>query len=210
MLKVKVCGIRDKRNLEYLSDAAVDFVGFIFYEKSERYFEKGSIAASEMRNFKKEKVGVFVDAEINEMVFTAKKYHLDYLQLHGNESPETCLELKNKGFKVIKAIAVGKMLPENLSSYESTVDYFLFDTKGKLPGGNGQHFDWDCLKHYALKTPYFLSGGIDPKDAGRITALHSDKLIAVDINSRFEIQPGLKDEGKIKHFIKQLKHEQIT
>jgi len=209
-MKVKVCGIRNKQNLDCLSKSEIDFVGFIFYEKSQRYFEEGTISVTDMHNFKKKKIGVFVNSEMNKIVSIINKYELSYVQLHGIESPETCLELKNKGFSVIKAFPVGHSLPENLSSYEGKVDYFLFDTKGNLHGGNGAQFNWDCLKNYSLKTPYFLSGGIGLNDVDRILEINLDNLIGVDINSQFEIKPGLKNDLKIRKFINRLKHKLIT
>lgn len=202
-MKIKVCGIRGQGNLNFLNASAVDFIGFIFYDKSSRNFDDGDINGS--IDSKKQKVGVFVNEELAEVERLAALHQLDYLQLHGDESPEYCAKLKSKGHRLFKAFAVHDKLPKNLEDYQAVVDYFLFDTKGVAYGGNGTQFDWQVLDDYKLDTPFILSGGIGPQDAKAIATLSHPKLFAVDVNSRFERAPGLKDEQALNDFIKELK-----
>ncbi|MEP2026452.1 MAG: phosphoribosylanthranilate isomerase [Reichenbachiella sp.] len=202
-MKIKVCGIRNQSNLAFLNAGEVDFIGFIFYAKSARNFEDGDIKNS--IHSTKKKVGVFVNESLDQIMQIAERHELDYLQLHGDESPEYCLKLKNKGFGLIKAFAIQNALPDDLKSYESVVDYFLFDTKGASYGGNGTQFDWTVLSQYNLEKPFILSGGIGPDDVEMIKHLEHPKLFAIDVNSRFEIAPGEKDEQKLKVFFEELK-----
>lgn len=201
-MKIKVCGIRNQNNLSFLNDSDVDLIGFIFYKKSSRNFSNGDI---ETIDSKKLKVGVFVNQELSEVERLAKKHKLDYLQLHGDESVEYCHELKNKGYKLFKAFSVYDQLPIILKDYKQAVDFFLFDTKGAAYGGNGMQFDWRILSDYQLDKPFILSGGIGPQDVESIKNISHPKLFAVDVNSRFEIAPGLKDEQVLKEFIEELK-----
>ncbi|MEP3390257.1 MAG: phosphoribosylanthranilate isomerase [Reichenbachiella sp.] len=202
-MKIKVCGIRNQDNLTFLNASEVDFIGFIFYNKSKRNFDDGDLNQTIKSN--KLKVGVFVNERIEKVENLAKRHHLDYLQLHGDESPAYCQELKEKGFKIFKAFSVHDELPTDLKSYESVVDYFLFDTKGAAYGGNGTQFDWSVLKQYKLSRPFILSGGIGLEDVAALKKLHLPKLFAVDVNSRFEESPGQKDEKALKEFIEELK-----
>lgn len=203
-MKIKVCGIRNSGNLTFLNGSDVDFIGFIFYDKSKRNFEDGDLKGELQSN--KQKVGVFVNKTIEEVTRIAQTYGLNYLQLHGDESPEYCRELKEMGFKLIKAFSVQNQLPGNLAEYESVVDYFLFDTKGASYGGNGTQFDWGVLEHYQMNKPFILSGGIGLEDISALKKLDHSQLYAVDVNSRFEVSPGLKDELKLKEFIEELKN----
>ena len=204
-MKVKVCGIRNKKNLHFLESTEVDMIGFIFYEKSKRNFEDGELTPMDLDNCSKKKVGVFVNEELNKVVETVKKYEMDFVQLHGQESQEYCFNLKEKHISVIKAFSVYDQLPENIEAYDGVVDYFLFDTKGKNPGGNGVRFDWSVLSSYKLETPFILSGGIGPEDVGELKNLKNEKLAGVDVNSRFELEPALKDEQLLDAFIKDFK-----
>jgi len=202
-MKIKVCGIRNQNNLAFLNGSDIDFIGFIFYGKSARNFDDGDL--KDTIDSSKQKVGVFVNEKIEVVEEVAAKYDLNYIQLHGDESPSYCQSLKEKGYKLFKAFAVKDELPTNLVDYESVVDCFLFDTKGQAYGGNGKQFDWSVLDQYSLNKPFILSGGIGLEDLESIKNVAHPKLFAVDVNSRFEIAPGEKDEQKLKEFIEELK-----
>lgn len=202
-MKVKICGLNIERQiLELDNNCDADYLGFIFFEGSKRRYDKAPVSLPN-----KIKVGVFVDAEIGFIQRHIEQHHLDVIQLHGHESPEFCRELSQLT-DVIKAFGIQSFEDLNhLKRYEGTVRYFLLDTKTSLHGGSGLKFDWSILQHYPSETPFFLSGGISPDDAKIIRELSLPNLFGIDINSRFEINPGNKDLTKIEHFIKELKHE---
>ena len=208
--------MREKYNISGLRQLPVDYMGLIFHEKSPRFLE----AKDDDLSFLKEpiqrfgilqeniqKVGVFVDAEKEYVFSKVKEYGLDYVQLHGNENIFYCEELKKEGLKIIKAFAVDKNFSfTNTEAYQYSCDFFLFDTKGEKPGGNGIAFDWSVLQNYKGETPFFLSGGISPKMDEEIKALKHPKLYAIDLNSGFEIEPGFKDIDLIATFINNIKN----
>jgi phosphoribosylanthranilate isomerase len=153
------------------------------------------------------KTGVFVDMPLDKILALAEAYGLEVIQLHGKELPEVCERLRLAGFEVIKAFSVNAenrldTLP--LAVYREVCDFFLFDTKGKLPGGNGQTFDWRMLEEYGQELPFFLSGGIGPQHAADIPAIRELGAYAIDVNSRFETEPGYKDIELLKQFTQQL------
>ncbi len=200
-MKLKVCGMRDWDNIsELMKEVTPDYMGMIFYPKSARYIEKvPQVIVTAI------KVGVFVNEQLDSIVQKSKEYGFNTVQLHGSESPEMCAELKTRGFDVIKVFGVMNELPiGQLKQYTSTIDYILFDTKTPQHGGSGQKFNWDILLGYPLDKPFFLSGGIDLDDLEEIKSLNIPQLYAVDINSRFEIAPAVKDIEKIKAFKRQL------
>ncbi len=183
-----------------------DYLGFIFYEKSPRYFENN------LPNLDKsiQKVGVFVNPTFEEIEEKVKQYQLDLVQLHGTESPKFCALVEAKLIKVIKAFSMdNKFNFKYLESYQDSCSYFLFDTKGKHYGGNGTVFNWGILEHYKLDKPYFLSGGIGLENANEIKEFlkkeYAKNCIAIDLNSRFEIEPGLKNPATLKEFTQNLK-----
>lgn len=197
-MKLKVCGMRDAANIEALGQLAVDFMGFIFYPKSKRFVEK--LPAIKLPPSIK-RVGVFVNAEVEMIIEKAALFELNYLQLHGNESPEYCLGLKGQGFNVIKAFAVSDDFDfQQLNAYEDCCDYFLLDAKGKDYGGNGIQFNWQLLQQYQSNKPFFLSGGIDSDSVAAVLALELPQLYALDVNSKFETAPAFKNIEKIKAF----------
>lgn len=199
-MKLKVCGMRDSDNIRELMEVKPDFMGMIFYPKSSRYVEELPQTDLDVAT-----VGVFVNESTEVIQEKSKKFGFEMVQLHGSESVEQVEELKHLGFTVIKVFGVMDQLPlEEMKPYESTVDYFLFDTKTPQHGGSGQKFDWSILESYDLDKPFFLSGGIDLEDLESIKALNIPQLYAVDINSRFEIAPAVKDIQKIKSFKHQL------
>ena len=208
---VKVCGMRDAENIREVEALGIDLMGFIFWPKSGRYVsERPAYLPTNCK-----RVGVFVDEDIESVKRIADDYVLDFIQLHGHESPEYCAQLK--GLKLIKAISVsGQDDIATYKTYEGHVDYFLFDTRkpprevgGWLPpGGTGEKFDWSVLSAYDGNTPFLLSGGIGPDDAERVKASHYSKCAGIDLNSRFEQAPGLKDINKLKDFLNALNNEQ--
>ncbi len=198
-MKIKICGMKFSDNIQEVAALQPDFLGFIFYKKSLRYFD-GSIP-----NISKsiQKVGIFVDENPENVLEIAKKHHLNYLQLHGTETPEYCKKLQ-ENYKIIKAFAIDSTFNFNiLKEYEIICDYFLFDTKGTNHGGNGKLFDWSILEKYTSQKPYFLSGGISINEVEAIQNLKT-KPFAIDINSKFEIEPALKNKDSISKFIKKL------
>ena len=201
---IKVCGMRDADNIRAVEQLNIDFMGFIFWPKSSRFVsERPAYLPTNCK-----RVGVFVNETIEQVSHIADEYSLDYIQLHGNESPAYIQELKAKNQKprsIIKAFNIAAPTDfEQTKAYEGIADMFLFDTKGKSVGGNGEKFDWDVLKSYKGETPFLLSGGIGPDDASCIKTFHHPKCIGIDLNSRFETAPGLKDISKLKTFINSL------
>lgn len=192
-MKLKICGMKYPSNIMETAQLQPDYLGFIFYEKSPRFFYGGlpEIAKSI------QKVGVFVNAAAEEILAKVKQYDLQLVQLHGNESPEFCYLLKHNNITIIKAFSVDDAFNCNeIQPYESTCDYFLFDTKGKNPGGNGTAFNWQLLQNYPSQKPFFLSGGIGLDDIEKIKKLHLP-IHAIDVNSKFEIRPGLKNTQQL-------------
>ena len=196
---VKVCGMRDAENIREVEALGIDLIGFIFWPKSSRYVsERPAYLPTNCK-----RVGVFVDENIEVVKKIAQDYALDYIQLHGNETPDYCALLK--GHKLIKAFNIATAEDfEQTKPYEGLADYFLFDTKGKSVGGNGTKFDWTVLAAYNGTTPFILSGGIGPDDAARIRSFHHPQLAGIDLNSKFEDAPALKNIQKLKTFLEQL------
>ena len=220
---IKVCGMRDAQNIREVSQLGVDMIGMVFYPKSPRYVEMQSSHAGIIPDYVKEdiniksakspaRVGVFVDDMVQNIVTRVVNYHLDYVQLHGNEPREMCENLRltldpdiRPGIKIIKAISVSDASDiQKYKEYVGAVDLFLFDTKCKTVGGSGQQFDWQVLEQYDGEVPFLLSGGIGPDDASRLHAFHHPKCIGIDLNSRFEIEPGVKDVEKLKGFLNEI------
>ena len=200
-----------KHNIEEVAALQPDYLGFIFWKPSQRFFD-GSIPKLHRTTGK---VGVFVDANIDEILNRTNTYGLNAIQLHGNESPEFCTKLKeqiedqNIKIDILKVFSIKDSFDfAQLSPYEKSSDFFLFDTKGKLPGGNGYQFNWEVLKGYPSKKPFFLSGGIGLEELDNVLEFlqkeESKYCHAIDVNSRFEISPGLKDIDKLKKFKKRL------
>lgn len=205
-MKIKVCGMREPENIEAVAALLPDFMGFIFYEKSKRYVE-GTAMVEVLNNLPVsiKKVGVFVNATTQEIADKISTYSLDVIQLHGRENPRQCHEIKGLGVEVIKVFSVNDSFRfENVLLYENCADYFLFDTRGDLPGGNGYPFDWELLKQNISPKPYFLSGGLNPANIGQLKELHP-KPFALDVNSGFELEPGLKNVETLKQLFQQVK-----
>ncbi len=200
--KLKVCGMKYSNNIQAIAALAPDYMGFIFYPKTKRYV--GELDELLLKDLgKTKKVGVFVNASLEEIVEKVKRYGFDYVQLHGNEQAEFCKAVKEKGIAVIKAFQVDDAFDfEQLNAYKPYCEFFLFDTKSEGYGGAGKSFNWELLKKYDNEIPFFLSGGIGLENVEEIKKLAGLNIHAIDINSRFETEPALKDEEKIKEFIK--------
>ena len=197
--------MRDANNIMQVADVHPDFMGFIFYPPSPRFVGVDFDIPNEFPKDIK-RVGVFVNETSSRVAELARKNQLDFLQLHGDESVEYCLELKNAGFGVIKVFRVDVDFDFNQTDiYSEVVNYFLFDTKGKYYGGNALKFDWALLKKYDQKIPFFLSGGIDINDVNTILELEGMNLVAIDINSGVEQSPGLKDIIKLSEVINKIR-----
>ncbi|MBP5999095.1 MAG: phosphoribosylanthranilate isomerase [Sediminibacterium sp.] len=204
-MQFKVCGITDITQAHALEALGVQYIGFIFYPASKRY-ALGKLSLSDVANFKPvgaKKVGVFVNMELNELLQVVQSAGLDMVQLHGDETPEYCAAVRAQ-VQTVKVFRVGAAVPD-FAPFENVVDYFLFDTDSALYGGTGQHFNWELIKGSPIPKPYFLSGGIGPNDIQGVQVMEKTKagktLLALDINSQFELEPGIKNLEKIKTFI---------
>ncbi|WP_343532101.1 phosphoribosylanthranilate isomerase [Pedobacter sp.] len=200
-MKIKVCGMKHAANIAGVANLRPDYLGFIFYPKSPRYISEVSAELIKYVPVDIKTVGVFVNEEINEVKLKVAKYQLKAVQLHGAESVDYCAELKILGVEVIKAFGVHPEFDfKQLEPYALVVDYFLFDTQTPVHGGSGKVFDWQLLEKYQLDKPYFLSGGIGLEHAQQITGIQDARLYAIDVNSKFELEPGLKDVEQLKEF----------
>ena len=227
-MKLKVCGMKYQDNIVQVAALEPDYLGFIFYKKSARHFD--AVIPELPKSIKK--VGVFVNANLEEVIKNINIHNLQAVQLHGEESPEYCLKLKrhyenrnnevissketncfdiekkfriNKSFEIIKVFSIKNEFNfDVLKPYEAVCDYFLFDTKGKLPGGNGYTFDWNVLNNYPSTKPFFLSGGIGLEESEKLKEFHQNKAskycYAIDVNSKFEMEAGLKDINLLRKF----------
>jgi phosphoribosylanthranilate isomerase len=202
-MKLKVCGMREPNNIAALSDLQPDYMGFIFWAPSSRYVNETTPKLDQ----RIKKTGVFVDASVDYIQSSISTHQLQAVQLHGKETPNYCQLIQGFGVEVIKAFSVKNVFDfSTLEAYESSCDFFLFDTKGALPGGNGYTFDWSLLKEYPSQKPFFLSGGIGLENTQEIKELLNTDLplFAIDVNSKFELAPGLKKIEELKQFKKEL------
>mgnify|MGYP005995059763 CR=1 FL=1 len=207
-MKLKVCGMKYIENIQQVAELKPDYLGFIFYEKSKRNFD--GIIPELPKTIKK--VGVFVNATIDEVVCRVNQYDLQVIQLHGDETVAYINELKckfesSRELEIIKVFGIkDKFNFDILNPYLDVVDYFLFDTKGKERGGNGITFDWKVLGNYPYSKPFFLSGGIGLKNKDKVMSFlrrHESKYCyALDVNSKFEIKPGVKKIEELQEFKK--------
>jgi phosphoribosylanthranilate isomerase len=207
-IQLKVCGMRDAQNISELYELRPNYMGLIFWEPSKRYVDPNTFVAVDPTI---QLIGVFVNETVEVIFEKVIDYHLSGVQLHGSESVEFCTQLKglflekNLDVKIIKAFSVGDSFDFSpLKAYENSCDYFLFDTKGALPGGTGKTFAWELLSNYNLDTSYFLSGGISESHLEDLERFFEDKAsekcVAIDVNSKFEISPALKDIEQLKRF----------
>lgn len=201
--------MRDPANIAgVVAAASPDYLGFIFYPKSKRFVgfrplpEVLPLVPDSVK-----KVGVFVDETLETVLKVSEQWNLQVIQLHGKESPEYCEQLRLKGLVILKAFSVDESFDFSvLEAYGQSCDFFLFDTKGILPGGTGNKFNWQLLRNYQLDKPFLLSGGIGPGDLNAIREFVHPQLLGIDINSGFEISPGLKDVNSIRKFISEIRN----
>lgn len=198
---VKVCGMSRADNIRDVEALGIDLMGFIFYPRSPRFVRSMPAYLPRVR-----RVGVFVNAAVEEMAATAARWGLWAVQLHGSESPDVCSALRARGLRVIKAFGVGEGLPDHLGSYGDCCDMFLFDTACASHGGSGLRFDWNVLKAYAGSTPFLLSGGIGPDSVAELSRFEHPGCVGIDINSAFEISPGVKDASLIGSFLEKIRY----
>jgi phosphoribosylanthranilate isomerase len=208
-MKIKVCGITDQTVM--IDNLGIDYIGHIFWVPSKRFVSPEQIALQPTNN---KRVGVFVDESIETVIKIAKKLSLKGVQLHANEDTKYLQELKVElpDTLIFKAVAIATTDDlVHLNRFDEVVDLFIFDTKGRLPGGNGTQFDWNILSDYKGNTPFLLSGGIGPGDVEAITnfkkQLNHPQFVGVDLNSKFEDLPGVKNVEKLTNFVSSLKNE---
>ena len=210
-MNIKVCGITQFKQLQQLEAMNIDFAGLIFYKESSRYIgDKLPKKDIKSADFDLKKVGVFVNPEMIDVLDAIDDYGLDIVQLHGDENPQMCEDLSSE-VEVIKVFRINNGKNINIDKlvepYDAVCDYYLFDTAGLKEsfGGTGQQFDWNILTKAKIEKPFFLSGGISPDDAEKIRAFKHPDFFAIDINSKFEKEPGLKDMGTVLGFKQALK-----
>jgi phosphoribosylanthranilate isomerase len=197
-MNIKVCGITQLKQLQQVDGLNIDYAGLIFYKDSPRYVV-GKISGEEIQasDLDVKKVGVFVDAAYEEIKQMIEEYDLDVVQLHGNESPDLCDRLSGD-VEVIKAFSIGNgngSIDEMVADYDEVCDYYLFDTASKdgLAGGTGEKFDWKLISKSKIEKPFFLGGGLSVEDVAKIKAFKHPDYFGIDVNSRFEKSPGIKD-----------------
>ena len=204
---VKVCGMRDAENIRQVEQAGADWMGFIDYERSPRYVK----GVPEYLPVSLQKVGVFVNASFPRIQKRIADWHLDFVQLHGKESPGFCRQLRTTGVKIIKAFSL--RTPEDMHPTEDYIpycDYFLFDTPCQGYGGSGKSFDWELLTHYQGSVPFLLSGGLNPTNLEALSAFHHPRWAGIDLNSGFEQAPGMKDASSLSTFIHSFKQDKYN
>jgi phosphoribosylanthranilate isomerase len=202
-MKIKICGMKDLHNMMEVAALQPDYMGFIFYGRSKRYVFAGQQPdefASAIRTLHHHfpaivKTGVFVNAEVKEVIRTAARFEMDMVQLHGDEPPQYCEELKLLDFKIIRAFGIDETFDfSTLDEYSEYCDYFLFDTKSPAHGGSGRKFNWELMRQHRIDKPFFLSGGLAPTDVPAIhDLLKGMNVHALDFNSKLEVEPGIKN-----------------
>ncbi len=204
-IKIKICGMKDPGNIAGIIPLRPDFIGFILYERSPRFVSLKK-AADLVKGIplSVRKTGVVVNEPLEHAVGIGATGIFDFLQLHGDETPDYCRRL-SKYIKVIKAFHISKTLPENMADYQPFCSMFLFDTAGKNFGGTGEKFDHNILAGYNLNTDFLLSGGISVNDATHLKTFYHHKMAGVDLNSKFEVSAGIKNISMLKKFIENLR-----
>lgn len=209
-MKIKVCGMKYPENIKAIQNCTPDFMGFIFYDKSPRYVMDKTLFSQLHFNGNPKTVGVFVNSPIDEVIGLVAEYKLDFVQLHGDESVAYAKALSGANVKLIKAFQMDEDFDwEIVKGFAPFVNYFLFDTATKNYGGSGSKFNWEHLKKYKEETPFFISGGIGIDDFESIKKLDMPQLFGIDINSKFETAPGLKDEILVNKMINKVRNEKF-
>ncbi|MCE2733403.1 MAG: phosphoribosylanthranilate isomerase [Flammeovirgaceae bacterium] len=199
-LKIKICGLRDKENMQAIVDDRVYWYGFIFYRESKRYVGDFGYIAREIPTEKR--VGVFVNESVEEIKKMAKQHQLSTIQLHGDEEPSFGKELKALNLSIIKALAVDDNFDFSIcNTWQGVADYLLFDTKGNARGGNGQTFNWQLLNLYTTKIPFLLSGGLTPENMHHALQIQHPFLSGLDFNSGLEDTSGIKNKVKVEQVL---------
>lgn len=193
--------MRDSENIRAIEQTKADLMGFIFHPKSPRFVA----SLPEYMPKKQKRVGVFVNASLEQILAKAQKFSLEYIQLHGDEPPAFCSELKNRGLKVIRALRIANADDIIRAESYNMADLMIFDTKTQLYGGSGKKFNWQLLENYKGCVPFLLSGGIRSDTFEEIKAFFHPQFAGIDLNSGFEISPALKDVGKLNNFIEKIK-----
>jgi phosphoribosylanthranilate isomerase len=216
-MKIKICGLKEPDNITAVAELQPDYLGFIFYPQSPRYAAGEALqrylAAAPEALAGIARVGVFVNEEVDRVLSIAHDYNLDYVQLHGDESPAYCQELQllwsvssTHRSKIVKAFRIDAGFDwAQVNAYAAFCPLFIFDTKGSQPGGTGQQWDWSQLDRYSGVTPFLLSGGIGPDDVLAVKALSHPQFSGVDLNSKFETAPGHKDVERLRDFMTKMK-----
>lgn len=207
MMIIKICGLKLKENIEDISLLSPDFIGFIFYQKSKRFVGK-DFSRNHISKVPKpiKKVGVFVNETIESIIKIQNQFQFDYIQLHGDETPDYCMALKEKNISIIKAFQIDESFNFfQLKQYQPYCKFFLFDTKSSNYGGSGKPFNWSVLNRYTFQTPFLLSGGIGLENYDKAITLSHPKLVGLDINSKIEITPALKSIEKATTLITKIK-----
>lgn len=203
--KLKICGMREAANIAAVAELEPVYMGFIFYPQSPRYISEISAELIKYVPPSIKTTGVFVNEELEKVIAYIIKYNLKAVQLHGQESAAFCAAVKETGATVIKAFGIAEDFDfTTLEAYLPVVDYFLFDTQTSVHGGSGKTFDWTLLSNYIYDKPYFLSGGIGLEQTVALKEINDSRLYAIDVNSRFELAPGLKDVAQLKEFIEEM------
>lgn len=202
-MKVKVCGLRNKENIQAVDDLLPDYLGFIFYAKSPRFLQDETVL--QIRT-KAEKIAVTVDLTKPELLDIHHRTGIQSFQLHGSETPALCQELRAAGFRVIKAVSVSDEASlKRADAYDGVVDLLLFDTASALHGGSGKSFNWQWISTYKGSTSFLLSGGIGPEAVERIKSFSHERFIGIDINSRFESEKAIKNIPLLKKFLHEIR-----
>ena len=203
---IKVCGMRDRDNIRALERLDIDWMGFIFYPGSPRYVTDEDEFCAAIQSCAKVRVGVFVNEQPEAIIRKVATYRLNYVQLHGDETPDSCRQLRDAGCAIIKAFSISSEADlRKTTDYEPFAKYFLFDTKSSERGGSGKRFDWSVLEAYRGNVPFLLSGGIGLEHVHDLQALVHPLLAGVDLNSRFELSPAMKDAGLVERFAGQFR-----
>ena len=200
--------MKESKNIAEIGALQPDLMGFIFYEKSERNVGY-NFSNQKLKSLPKttKKVAVFVNESISQVINTREKYGFDYVQLHGDESPEYCEEVFCNGIKIIKSFGINEDFDfNNPNLYAGFCDLFLFDTKAKEYGGTGKSFDWKLLENYTAEIPFLLSGGIGPENVKEALKFQHAMLLGLDINSKLEVRPGIKSKDKTELIIKTIRN----
>lgn len=196
--------MRDAANIREVAELGPDFMGFIFYARSPRYVGEDFAMPALPEGI--QKTGVFVNEPVENVLRLAGQYGLNYVQLHSDETPAYCAEIKKAGLKILKAFAVDAAFDfGQLKAFEGVVDFFLFDTKGDGYGGHGRAFDWGVLSGYEGNTPFLVAGGVSNDNIGELLKLEHPLFYGIDVNSRYEISPGMKDVGALREIFFKLK-----